>query len=98
MDEVLTLEHFTPHVGKIARFKGTPHAFPIDRVEQEGTVPPPGLLRLPFTVIFRGPRVREVLPEGLYDCEIDDGPVFSLYVMPIHTPQPDRQEYQASFN
>ncbi len=75
MSDLLTLEHFTPHVGKTVRFKGTPFAFPIDRVEGQGGKPPPGWMRVPFTVIFRGPRDRDaVMAEGQYDCEIEGGP------------------------
>ena len=37
------------------------------------------------------------MPEGRYECEIEDGPTYPLYVMPIMTPQPDLQEYQAVF-
>jgi hypothetical protein len=38
------------------------------------------------------------MPTGLYQCEMEGGPVYSLHIMPIYTPQPDRQEYQAAFN
>lgn len=98
MDELLTAAHFTPHLGKIVRFKGTPYAFPLDRVEGGDDAPPPGFPRAPFVAIFRGPRDGVPMPEGLYDGEIEGGPTYSLYVTPIHTPQPGHQEYQASFN
>jgi hypothetical protein len=39
-----------------------------------------------------------VLPEGLYTFDVENGPSFELYVMPIHTPARDRQDYQSSFN
>ena len=98
MTEVLTQDHFAPHVGKLARFVGTRHALVIDRVEGDGRVPD-GMARAPFVVIFRGPVGREaLLSEGLYDCEIEAGPTVNIYVMPIHTPAPGRQEYQAVFN
>jgi hypothetical protein len=94
----LCAKHFEPHVGKIFRFKHTRHALTLDRVIRENENPFRSGERRPFTLIFRGPRERGVLPEGLYDCEIDGGQGFSLYVAPIHTPAPDRQEYQAVFN
>jgi len=98
MTETLTQDQFRPHVGKLARFAGTRHALVIDRVDGDGQVPA-GLSRAPFVIVFRGPAGREaLLPEGLYDCEIEDGPTVNLYVMPIHTPAPGRQEYQAVFN
>jgi hypothetical protein len=96
--DVLCAKHFEPHIGKVFRFKDTRHALALDRVIRENENPFRSGERQPFTLIFRGPRERDVLPEGLYDCEIDGGPSFSLYVAPIHTPAPDRQEYQAVFN
>jgi hypothetical protein len=98
MTELLTIEHFRPHVGKRVRFRGTRYAFTIDRLEGGVTPPSAGWSRSPFIVIFSGPSKTEVMPTGLYECEIEDGPVYSLHVMPIHTPRPDRQEYQAAFN
>ncbi len=95
--ENLTIEHFKPHTGKTVRFKGTPYAFVLDRVEGD-CAPPPGYSRAPFIVVFRGPSKTDVMRAGIYDCEIDGGPTYSLHVMPIHTPQPDRQEYQSVFS
>ena len=95
---VLCVKHFEPHVGKFFRFKGARHTLALDRVVRESENPLRAGERGPFTLIFSGPRESEVLREGLYDCEIDDGPSFSLYVAPIHTVAPERQEYQAVFN
>src|SRR5579883_2769584 len=53
--DILTIEHFKPHTGKTVRFRGTPYAFVLDRVEGEAGPPPAGFSRAPFTVIFRGP-------------------------------------------
>ena len=36
--------------------------------------------------------------EGLYVLEVEDGPSFMLYVIPVHTPARDRQDYQAAFS
>jgi hypothetical protein len=92
------VEHFEPHVGKTFHFRDTHHALVLDRVIRENENPFRSGERRPFTLIFRGPKEREVLPEGLYDCEIDGGPSFNLYAAPIQTPAPERQEYQAVFN
>ena len=35
--------------------------------------------------------------KGIYQCEIEGGPTHQIYVNPIHTPQPEWQEYQAVF-
>jgi len=49
-----------------------------------------------FLVIFRGPR-DDVLPEGMYRFDVEGGTELEFYIMPIHTPQPTHQEYQAVF-
>jgi hypothetical protein len=98
MDAFLQIDDFKPHVGKIFRFKGTRYALPLDRIISNRKRLPKGMKRVPFILIFSGPKEREHLPEGLYDCEVEGGPTFSLYVNPIHTPEPDRQEYQAVFS
>ena len=59
----LTIDDFTPHIGKLVHFTGTPFAFPIDRVIGDGGPPPPGLPRAPFIVIFRGPKT-PIMAEG----------------------------------
>jgi len=97
MDEMLQIEHFKPHVGKTVRFKGTRFAFPLERIIVDRKRSK-GLKRKSFMLIFRGPKEREHLPEGLYDCEIENGPTYPIYVAPVHTPEPDRQDYQAVFN
>ncbi len=98
MDELLQAEHFQPHVGKLVRFKEAGISMPLDSVVVSDGPLPAGLKRRPFLLIFRGPRDGHVLPEGLYACEIEDGPRYDLHVSPIQTPAPDRQEYQAAFN
>jgi Domain of unknown function (DUF6916) len=98
MDEPLKLEDFKPHVGKIVRFKGTRYAFPLERIVSDRKRLPKWVTRRPFILIFVGPKEPDVMPEGFYDCEIDGGPVYQLYVNPIHTPDPGRQEYQSVFN
>jgi len=95
---MLQLEDFKPHVGKIFRFKGTPYAFPLDRVESNRKKLPRGVKRRPFTLIFRSPKEAHYLPEGMYECEIENGPTHSIYVMPIVTIEPQFQDYQAVFN
>src|SRR5262245_38744420 len=99
MNEPLTPEHFLAHVNKTLRVKGSEHALTLERVEQrrmEEWETSEGL-RQPFNLIFRGPP-GNVLREGLYTLEVEGGPAFELYVIPIHTPVRDRQNYQAAFN
>lgn len=100
MTELLTAEHFLPHVNKIFRVRSGRHALTLTAVDQRRLEDwETGLgVREPFNLIFRGPP-NDLLPPGLYTLEVEDGgPAFELYVMPIHTPARDRQDYQAAFN
>jgi hypothetical protein len=94
MVELLTPEHFLPHVEKVFRVKGGRHALTLAQVEVSGVK---GGERQSFNLIFSGPP-GDVLAEGMYMLEVADGPQFELYVMPIYTPEPGRQNYQSAFN
>ncbi len=97
--ELLTPEHFLPHVNKAVHVSGWHHTLTLTRVdvrkleEWEKEI----ARRQPFMLILRGPR-GDVLPEGMRDLKIEDGPSFKLYIMPGMTPQSDRQNYQVIFN
>jgi hypothetical protein len=99
MTERPTAETFLPHVDKTFRVVGGRHALTLKNIdvghreERERKVLP----FQPFNLIFSGPP-GDVLAEGLYTLEVDGGPSFELYVMPIHTPERDRQDYQSLFN
>jgi hypothetical protein len=99
MSELLTPEHFRPHMEKVFHVQGGHHGLKLTRVEvqSEAITLANGALRQCFNVIFTGPR-DDVLREGLYTLEADGGPSFELYVMPIYTPAGGRQDYQATFN
>jgi hypothetical protein len=97
MVETLHQQDFAPHVGKLFTFSGETVALRLESVRMQPQSGPPDAPRTPFTLIFHGP-VNEVLPEGLYQAVIEDGPVLEFYIMPIHTVARDRQEYQAVFN
>ena len=94
MADILTAEHFLPHVEKVFRVKGGHHAFTLTQVEVSGDKGGP---RQSFNLIFSGPP-GDVLPEGLYTLEVADGSQFELYVIPIHTPERGKQNYQSAFN
>ena len=98
MSDQLTADDFLPHVNKTFRIRGGQHAFTLARVEGAGGAPalPPGI-RPPFNLIFSGPP-GDVLREGSYTVDVENGPHFDLYIIPIHTPARDRQDYQAAFN
>jgi hypothetical protein len=98
MDEVLQIEHFKSHVGKVFRFKGTPFAIPLARIVSDRRRLPKWAKRRPFLLLFRAPKQDVYMREGLYECEVEDGPTFTMYVSPIMTPEAQFQDYQAAFN
>lgn len=99
MAELLSAEDFRPHINKVFRVQGGSHGLTLAAVEArmlaeaESKIVP----RPPFNLIFRGPP-GAILPEGMYTLEVEGGPSFELYVIPVHTPARDRQDYQAAFN
>lgn len=99
MAEHLTPEHFRPHIDKVFSVQGGRHGLTLAEVQARSLTEAEGkaVARQPFTLIFRGPP-GDILPEGNYTLEVADGPRFELYVMPVHTPARDRQDYQAAFN
>lgn len=97
MSAPLTHEDFQPHVDREFRFYGQPQVLRLSRIDVTDRSPLPGADYRAFTLIFTGPR-GDVLPEGLYAVEAEGGARFEFYILPIHTPSADRQEYQAVFN
>jgi hypothetical protein len=96
MDEPIapTPEAFLPHVEKKFHVQGGRHILKLYRVD----TPPQGHApRQPFTLLFSGPP-GDVLRQGLYTLEVEGGPAFQLYVIPVQTFARDRQDYQAVFN
>jgi len=95
---VLTADTFAPHVGASFQVEGGHHVLSLSEVEL--FQPEPGHGRpgfQPFVLIFSGPP-GDVLAEGMHAMKVEDGTVDDLYLIPIHTPKPGRQNYQALFN
>jgi hypothetical protein len=99
MTDMLTAENFLAHVNKVFRVKESGHALTLSQVElrrmDERELAALG--RQSFTLIFAGPP-DNVLRGGLYTLDVEGGPTFQLYVIPIRTFARDRQDYQAVFN
>jgi hypothetical protein len=95
MTEVVSAEMFTPHIGKAVLLPGGQRLtlVSIDRRAVRAPNPP----RAPFSLILRGAPA-PVLPEGLHRLTLEDGASFDLYLIPIHTPSRDHQDYQIVFN
>jgi hypothetical protein len=97
MAEQLTADAFIPYVDKVFRVKGGRLALTLNRVDVRPIEAWEAVTRQPFTLIFAGPP-GDVLREGLHDLQVEDGPAFQLYVIPIQTFVQERQDYQAVFN
>lgn len=97
MAETLHHRDFEPHVGALFRFPGSHVGLRLVKIERNEAHAEPDGGRMPFTLIFHGP-AGDLLPEGLYAAETEGGAGLEFYVMPVHTPSRDRQEYQAVFN
>jgi hypothetical protein len=97
MDEPLTHEHFSAHVGKRFGFEGSHLMLLLRSAEPRPSFVAVGSKRVPFVLIFEGP-AGDILPTGYYRATVEDGPAFELHIMPIHTYAPDRQDYQVVFN
>jgi hypothetical protein len=97
MTRILRHEDFAPHVEKQFRFAGWHGSLRLVRIERSARPAAGDAGRMPFTLIFQGAR-SDVLAEGMRTATADDGSSFEFYIMPIHTPAADRQDYQAVFN
>ena len=99
MDKVsqLTAETFGDFVGKAFRPAGTDLSLTLATIDRREFPGWDAAARKPFSLILRGPRSR-VLPEGFHAVAIEEGPVLTLYVIPILTTSHDHQDYQIIFN
>ena len=97
MSQVLTVQDFVAHVGKVVTPKGQHRQLTLVSADAAPARGGDAMPRQPFTLILCGPP-NDVLPEGLYDVAVTDGPDFTLYIIPIHTVARDRQIYQVVFN
>ena len=97
MSAPLKHEDFQPHLGREFRFAGRPQVLRLTQIDVKDHSPLPHLDYKSFVLTCTGPR-GDVLPEGFYAAEAEGGARFDFYILPIHTPAPDRQDYQAVFN
>ncbi|MBV8192872.1 MAG: hypothetical protein JO339_37010 [Alphaproteobacteria bacterium] len=96
MTTILRHEDFAPYVDQPFRFSGWHGSLRLARIDLPARAGASDA-RAPFTLIFHGMR-GEVMAEGLRTATAEDGSSFEFYIMPIHTPAADRQDYQAVFN
>ncbi len=95
MSRDLTVADFDGRVGKAVTPKGQHRVLTLADVQRLPRWD--GMPREPFLLILHGPP-GDVLPEGKYDVELEEGQEFTLYIVPIHTVALERQDYQVAFN
>jgi hypothetical protein len=97
-DVFLEYHHFEPLVGKTVTFTGIalPGATLLKVIRGEKFVAK--AQRDPFILIFRSPKLEYYMMQGMHECTFEDGPTYSMYVSPVHTVEPEFQDYQAVFN
>jgi hypothetical protein len=94
----LTADTFSPHLGASFQIEGGRHVLALSEVDRLENPPGHGNPDFqPFALIFSGPP-GDVLAEGMHTIAHADGATYDLYLIPIHTPAPGRQDYQAIFN
>jgi hypothetical protein len=87
---------FAPYIGKSVILPDG-HALTLVAVDQRDAHAPGTAMRTPFSLKLRGPPA-PIVPEGMHRLVFDDGAGFELYLIPVHTPSRDRQDYQVVFN
>lgn len=91
----LTADLFARHLGQAFQVGGGRHVLTLTSIE---TSPKEAWqTRAAFLLLFSGP-LGDVVAEGMRTITLDDGTAYDLYLIPIHTPAPGRQDYQAVFN
>ena len=94
----LTADTFAPHVGTSFRVEGGHHVLSLSEVERLENEPGhANPVFQPFVLVFSG-SPGDVLAEGIHTITHEGGAAYDLYLIPIHTPAPGRQDYQAVFN
>ncbi len=92
----INAETFKPYVGQPASLSNGPNLTlaAVTPHRSRSADAPPGAT---FSLLLSGPPA-PVAPEGMHRLTFEDGASFDLYLIPIHTPSRDRQDYQIVFN
>ncbi|HXC91937.1 MAG TPA: hypothetical protein VNV18_17380 [Stellaceae bacterium] len=93
----LTADDFVPYVDRVFRPAGTDLSLVLTRIRRNEFPGWEAIARAPFSLILRGPPC-PVLAEGLHCLAVADGPVLTLYVIPVLTAGRGHQDYQIVFN
>jgi hypothetical protein len=92
MTDAASAETFTPHIGKVIALRDGP-PLTLVAVDRPKSAAPAGA----FILLLRGAPA-PIAPEGMHCLTLEGGASFDLYLIPIHTPSRDHQDYQIVFN
>jgi hypothetical protein len=96
MTDLPTAASFTPHIGEAVSLSDG-NTLTLVAVDQRNAAPGEATLRAPFSLLLRGAPA-PVVPEGMHRLVFAGGGSFELYLIPVHTPSRDHQDYQIVFN
>jgi hypothetical protein len=96
MSYAINSETFTPYVGRPASLANG-QALTLVAVDLHRSPRPNAAPGTSFSLLLRG-AATPIVSEGLYRLAFEDGANFELYLIPIHTPSRDHQDYQVVFN
>jgi hypothetical protein len=96
MTDALNAETFAPHVGEEMSLANGPR-LALVAVNRHSSRRPDAAPGAAFTLILRGAPA-PIVPEGMHRLTLESGASFDLYLIPIHTPSRDHQDYQIVFN
>jgi hypothetical protein len=96
MSDTINTETFAPYVGRPASLANG-QALTLIAVDLHRSPRPNAAPGTSFSLLLRG-AAAPIAPEGLHRLAFEDGASFELYLIPVHTPSRDHQDYQVVFN
>ena len=93
MTDGASAETFAPYIGKAISLDDGPTLTLMAVDRHKSTTASGG----GFTLLLRGAPA-PIAPEGMHRVTLEGGASFDLYLIPIHTPSRDHQDYQIVFN
>jgi hypothetical protein len=92
MTDAASAETFAPYIGRAVSLGDGPTLTLVAVDRHKSPMPGVG-----FTLLLRGAPA-PIAREGMHRITLEGGASFDLYLIPIHTPSRDHQDYQIVFN
>jgi len=96
MSDAINAKTFAPYVGRPASLANG-QTLTLVAVDLHRSTRPDAAPETSFSLILRGAEA-PIAAEGLHRLAFGDGASLELYLIPIHTPSRDHQDYQVVFN